>query len=346
VNDQLGLFQSPDDNGPGERKDEGALVRPAAVDAALTALAERMPHDVRLGTSSWSFPGWQGLVYRDAHREQVLARHGLAAYGAHPLLGTVGVDRTFYAPVTADVFAGYAQAVPERFRFVVKAHEALTMARYPRHARYGAQRGQANALLFDVAWARDQVVAPYVEGLGDKAGVLLFQFPPQPAEWFVGDTRGSEKTAPRWFAERLYRFLRDLPAGPSYAVEVRTPDLLTPDLAACLSAAGVSPSLAIMPGLPDVTRQAELTGALRADTLLIRWLLAPHHDYEGARAAYRPFNALVDPDLTARLSIVRLLQQSVRLEHSAFVLMNNKAEGSSPLSAFALAQALVATTGG
>ena len=322
--DQLDLFGGPSGG-------RGGLA-PAAVDADTRAIAERLPPEVHLGTSSWSFPGWSGLVYRDLASEAVLARRGLGAYAAHPLFATVGVDRTFYAPVEADVLADYAAAVPDRFRFLVKAHEALTLARYPQHARYGAQRGQDNPRLFDVGWARDQVVAPYVEGLGAKAGVLLFQFPPQPAELYGG---------PRRFSERLYRFLRDLPRGPRYAVEVRTAELLTKDTAACLRAVGAAPCLAAMPGLPPVDVQWRALGGGDADLLVVRWLLAAHHDYDSARAAYAPFSRLVEPDPSTRTTIARLIRAAHARGTPSFIIANNKAEGSSPLTLRELARELV-----
>lgn len=44
----------------------------------------------------------------------MLARHGLAAYARHPLLRTVSLDRTFYAPLTVTLAAALfdAGAVP------------------------------------------------------------------------------------------------------------------------------------------------------------------------------------------------------------------------------------------
>jgi len=321
----------------GEPEDHGGV--PAAeVGDEVRGLAARLPARVRFGTSSWSFPGWRGLVYRDEHSEAVLARRGLPAYAAHPLFASVGVDRTFYAPVEASVLAGYAAVVPEHFRFLVKAHEALTLARYPQHARYGAQRGQTNPLLFDVAWARDQVVGPYVEGLGAKGGVLLFQLAPQPAEMFAAP---GPKSAPRRVAERLYRFLRDLPKGPRYAVEIRTADLLTPDLAACLRAAGVAPCLAAMPNMPSIAAQAELLGAAEHPLRVVRWLLAPHHTYESALEAYEPFTRLVDPDRVVRGEITQQIVDAVKLGHDVIVIVNNKAEGSSPLSIVELSRGVV-----
>ena len=76
-------------------------VRPAAVGEALQRLGRRLPQDVFLGTSSWSFPGWQGLVYADACSESLLAREGLSAYAQHPLLRMVGIDRGYYQPMPA-----------------------------------------------------------------------------------------------------------------------------------------------------------------------------------------------------------------------------------------------------
>ena len=38
-------------------------VDPAAVDDSVLELSARLPLRIHLGTSSWSFPGWTGLVY-------------------------------------------------------------------------------------------------------------------------------------------------------------------------------------------------------------------------------------------------------------------------------------------
>ena len=71
---------------------------PAETDDALSALAAGLDRRLRLGTSSWSFPGWAGLVYATSASKQVLSRAGLTAYSRPPLLRTVRVDSGFYAP--------------------------------------------------------------------------------------------------------------------------------------------------------------------------------------------------------------------------------------------------------
>lgn len=318
---QLGLFGDP----PPARH-EVAL---AEVAPALRELAGRIHASVRLGTSSWSFPGWRGLVWEGEHSEQVLARRGLAAYARHPLFRTVAIDRTHYAPIDAAAFRAYAEVVPPGFRFLTKAHEVCTLAQFPTHARYGAQRGQMNPSFFDVAYARDAVVAPFVEGLGASAGPLLFQLAQQPLEVLGG--------SPRRFAEKLYRFLRDLPKGPLYAVEVRNAQLLTADYRAALQAAGAVHCISAIPQLPPPAEQPVLPGPL-----VVRWLLARHHSYQTALEAYQPFDRLREPDPGTRRQVARLVHAAQQRGEPVWVIANNKAEGSAPLTLAELAAALVA----
>jgi uncharacterized protein YecE (DUF72 family) len=79
-----------------------------------------------MGTSSWSFPGWDGLVYAGRRAADVLSRDGLRAYARHPLLRAAGIDRTFYAPLDAAGFARHAAQVPGDFRFLVKGSQLCT----------------------------------------------------------------------------------------------------------------------------------------------------------------------------------------------------------------------------
>ncbi len=335
---QLDLF--------GEAPSRG--VATAAITDEIARLAARVPARVHLGTSSWSFPGWRDIVYRDAHSEAQLARGGLAAYARHPLLRTAGIDRTHYAPIDRDAFAAYAADVPRGFRFLAKAHEACTLAAWPMHARYGAARGSPNPRFLDPSYARDEVIAPFVDGLGATAGPLLFQLAAQPIDLLGG--------TPRRFAEKLYRFLRDLPRGPLYAVEVRNASLLTPDYAAALAAAdsqlrsdssdpmtrgGVVHCTAALPGLPPPIAQWRAAGGPSQPALVARWMLAAHHDYDSAKAAYAPFDRLVDPDPRTRAQLAALAADAGRRGVPAWIIANNKAEGSSPLTLIELARELV-----
>jgi uncharacterized protein YecE (DUF72 family) len=82
-------------------------MRGCEVPAALRETARRLPENLYLGTSSWAFPGWAGLVYDRVASQEILAHEGLAAYAAHPLFRAGGIDRTYYAPLPAADFDAY-----------------------------------------------------------------------------------------------------------------------------------------------------------------------------------------------------------------------------------------------
>jgi uncharacterized protein YecE (DUF72 family) len=305
--------------------------RSAGVGAAdpspeVLELASALPPELYFGGSTWSFSGWggPGLVYDRAYATARLAREGLAAYASHPLFRAVGIDRTHYRPLPAADMAAYAAEVPDDFLFLVKAHEVCTLARFPDHARYGAERGRANPQFLDAAYAGAEVVPPFVEGLGAKAGALLFQFAPQ------------DLGAPHEFAARLHRFLLALPPGPRYAVELRNRELLTADYAAALAAAGAVHCLNVHPRMPDVRVQAELTRAAAGALTVGRWLLGGGVTYEAASKNFAPFNHLAAPDTFARTALAELARQAIAADRRFLLTVNNNAEGCAPLSIAAL----------
>ena len=60
---------------------------------------------VRFGTSTWTYEGWQGQVYKKTYAANSFTRDCLAEYGQYlyngqPLFRTVGNDSTFYRPPT------------------------------------------------------------------------------------------------------------------------------------------------------------------------------------------------------------------------------------------------------
>lgn len=318
--DQLALF------GGAYTPKSGDRVGPAPVEERVRKLAARLPVDLRMGTSSWSFPGWKDIVWDREVSESVLARRGLPAYSSHPLLRSVGVDRSYYAPMKVEELRAYADAVPDDFRFLVKAHEWCTTARFPMHSRYRERSGLRNKDYLEPGYARDAVVGPFMEGLGKKGGVLLFQFPPQDTTLAAG---------PRGFPDRIHRFFSALPKGPIYAVEVRNPDLMTRDYQAALADVGATHCLNALPGMQDLAIQYNQSGAHNRRALVIRWMLNKRLDYQGAKQRYAPFSRIVDEDPTTREDVARLC---ARTRRPCFLIVNNKAEGSSPLSILRVAE--------
>jgi uncharacterized protein YecE (DUF72 family) len=325
----------------------------AAASDELVRLGRQLPEQVYLGTSSWAFPGWEGLVYETHYAESRLARQGLTAYSRHPVLRAVGVDRGYYHAADAAEWERTAREVPPRFRFMVKAPAAVTDALNRGTRSAGGRDATANPRFLDAAYAAERFVMPVLEGLGEKAGPLVFQFAPIPAEL----TRDAHT-----LIERIAGFVAQLPAvhcdvRPIYAVELRNPELLTPRFVHRLRQVGARLCLGIHARMPPVARQASALrtmdatpttdGPASADTgwslsgpLVVRWSLHAGFGYEQARARYAPFNRLLDPDLVTRGSLVHLIRVAVRSRQSAYVIVNNKAEGCAPLSCVELARSL------
>ena len=325
------------------------VVAPAPIDAAQSASAANLSTRVRLGTSSWSFPGWRGLVYAPKAPVASLASAGLSAYAHHPLHRTVGLDRSFYETPTERTYADLATLVPDDFRFMVKAHQACTR---PNLQADGTTRGDvsaarehgvANVRFMDAAWATDHVIAPAINGLGTRCGPILFQFPTL--------TLGAREaiTDARHLLDRLHAFASALPRGPRYAVEVRNEALFRGDacaqFAALLRDTSVVPGLGLIPTMPSAAVQARRLhdagwDPSRAPCLLVRWLLGHHLGYQEAKDRFEPFDTLAAPDASSRAEIAALVAACTAAGGESFVIINNKAEGSAPRSIPLLAESI------
>jgi uncharacterized protein YecE (DUF72 family) len=333
MTEQLALF-APAEPFPAQRR---CAVAPAVPDAATVALGRALPGRVYLGTSSWSFPGWAGIVYARSESETVLARAGLAAYSQHPVLRLAGIDRTFYGPVSADVLAAYAAQVPEDFRFLLKAPAAVTDAVLRNERGAGSA---ANPRHLDAGFAAETFVLPALAGLGTKLGPLVFQFPPQGRQ---------AVREPARFAERLGRFLVELREAlarrglrqPLLAVELRDPELLTAELGAALAASGARYCFGVHARMPSIAAQAAAIDTAPGP-LVARWNLHAGYGYEDAKARYAPFDRLVEEDPDTRAALARLVVAALDAGQPVFVTANNKAEGCAPLSMVRLAEAIVA----
>ncbi len=268
------------------------------------------------------------MVYDGEFRDATLAREGLPAYSKHPLMRTVSIDRTFYAPIGENEYARYATQVPNGFRFLIKAPMAITSS----YLRSDTGGFSDSPHFLDVEYAIDEFIAPCTAGLGTKCGPLVFQCPRQGRA-----TTGN----PDPFINRLYRFLKALPQGVLYAVEVRDPELLTERFFKCLNATGVRFCIASHARMPSPREQIERAQQMDAGPFIARWSLHAGFKYETAKAKYFPFDKIVDEDSDSRESLV---QESIRTLNAGFpvyVVINNKAEGSAPLSVGKFAQRFV-----
>jgi uncharacterized protein YecE (DUF72 family) len=307
------------------------MAEPAPTDdPALRALAARLPAHVRFGTSSWTFPGWQGLVYARRYPSRAAFLHeSLAEYARHPLFRTVGIDRSFYAPLSADELRAYAAQLPPDFRAVSKVFSEITTHTFPNHPSLGARAGQPNPYFLDVPLFTERVAAPYAEAFAVHAGPFVIEIPPAPGA-----------ITAEALAARLDVFFDHAPRAFRYAVELRDRALFTPRYLEVLRAHGVAHVLSQWSRMPTFGEQHATPGVLTADFCVARLLLPKNTRYAQLKEAFDPFDAIVAPQPALRTDVCRLVAQTGEPPRETYVLVNNKAEGSAPLTIRAIAEEL------
>jgi uncharacterized protein YecE (DUF72 family) len=110
---------------------------------------------VAVGTSGYNYPEWRGHFYPD----KLPAAAMLPYYAAR--FGTVEINYTFYRMPNAKTVAGWMEATPQAFTFVLKAPKRIT------HDRRLKDVDDPLRYFCDTA-----------RSLGGKLGPLLFQLPP------------------------------------------------------------------------------------------------------------------------------------------------------------------------
>lgn len=312
------------------------LSHTASIDDVQSADGARLPSNVYLGTSTWAFPGWKGIIYNRAYKsERDFTQRSLEEYAEIPWFRTVCIDSLFYNPPNPETMKRYAAQTPESFRWVSKVWERLTIIRYPKHARYGVHAGQMNPDLLNVDLFKDRVLSAYEDaGVAERSGPFIFQFAP-----FGQTTMPYEE-----FTERLAEFLSRLPKGFQYGVEVRNREILSRRYFQALNESGVTHVFNhwnSMVSLRDQMVAAAEAGGLTADFYVARLLTPRGVSYEGAAKMFEPYDRVLQPSPEMRGDVVRLVKRSITTGKKVFVTANNKAEGNSPMTMITLAQLIL-----
>jgi uncharacterized protein YecE (DUF72 family) len=159
--------------------------------------------EILAGTSGFSYPEWKGPFY-----PETLAADDMLEFYAGKL-PAVEINNTFYRLPRARVLEGWANRVPEAFRFAIKASRRIT--------HIARLKGEAAAESVNYLYSR------LVE-LGAKRGPVLFQLPPN-----------LKKDLPR-----LDDFLATLPADHRAAFEFRNDSWFDDETYAALKRAGAA----------------------------------------------------------------------------------------------------------
>ena len=288
------------------------------------AVPESLRPFLRIGTCSWKYDSWKGLLY--AEDKAYAADDYLTDYAKQ--LDTVEIDQWFWSlfpggvtlPETGTV-RRYAESVPDRFRFTVKAPNAITLthfyAKQPRQDAEFANRPNAHFLdhgLLDRFLDR-------LSSMGSKLGPIMLQF-----EYL------NRKKMPSMgaFLERLDRFLAGAPRGFRYAVEIRNPNYLSTEFFDLLAEHGVGYVFLegyFMPHIGEVWRRFQ---PATTDFTVIRLHGSDRSDIE--KRTGRNWSRVVDPKPEGLAAATRIIRANAARKVTTFVNVNNHFEGAAPLT--------------
>jgi uncharacterized protein YecE (DUF72 family) len=297
----------------------------------FSALAARIPRGVRFGTSSWTYPGWCGLVYSGPYPRTRPSAPLLGEYARFPLFGTVGIDSSYYRPLEPETLAEYAAELPPGFPCVSKVWDRITVHTFSRHDK--VHPGERNPDFLNAPLFEDEVLGPMREHFTGHTGPFLFELQSVPR---------NAGLPPGAFADALDRFLGALPRDAQYAVELRNAEYLSAPYFAVLREHDVAHAFNSWTRMPSIGEQLDLEGSITAPFLVARALMVPGLTYEDSVDAFAPFDRIQAPRPDVRADLLRLIRAALGRGLGIYVLVNNRLEGNSPLTIAALAEMLVA----
>ena len=290
----------------------------------LERLRDAVPPDVHFGTSTWTYPGWTGLVYSKDYAAKGATAKMLAEYARFPLFSTVGIDSSFYGPPKPTTLTNWGKALPHGFRCVSKVWDRLTVY---------ASEGRRNPDFLNADLFRAEVWEPYQTHFADHAGPFVFEFQ---------TIHRNDRVPPEQFAGWLDQFLGRLPSDGQYGVEIRNQDFLCPAYFAVLREHGAAHVFNSWTRMPPIGEQLERPDCITARFIVARALLKPGRTYADAVDRFQPYDRIQEPNPGLRRDLVRLVRTAAGLRLPAYLLVNNRAEGSAPLTITAVARMLTA----
>jgi uncharacterized protein YecE (DUF72 family) len=262
-----------------------------------------MAGNLRIGTCSWNYPSWVGLVYSEPRRTSVEYLHEYVR-----MYDTGEIDSWFYKIPSPSEVAAYGEAARDGFLFTVKAPQKITQA-----TEYG--KSEKNPLFLSVE--EYSGFFKRIEPIKNSIACVMFEF-----EYL----NRQKMSGPAEFFGRLKAFLSGIPRDIPVAIECRNKNYLIDDYYDLLRECGAAPVLAEKQFLPPVTELIDTYGLRFNGPVVIRLLGNDRKEIEAKTG--QVWNTVVDPKPLAAIGrgVVRLAGAGLRV----IINVNNHFEGSAP----------------
>jgi uncharacterized protein YecE (DUF72 family) len=273
---------------------------------------------LRIGTCSWKYDSWRGIIYPQGNPLNYLVE-----YSRH--YSTVEIDQWFWSLFGTDKVAlpsrktvqEYKESVPPDFKFTVKIPNSITLTHFYR-------KYKTDPLIENPHFFSSRLFEQFLESISplhDQLGPLMFQF-----EYLNRQKMPSQQV----FQERFGAFLEQADDRYQYAVEIRNPNYLNKsyfDFIKNRSLGHVFLQGYYMPAVVQVYREFK---DLLSDFTVIR-LHGPDRGGIEERSGGK-WNVILEPHDNQLREISRVIGELLDRKMDIYVNMNNHYEGSAPLS--------------
>ena len=275
-----------------------------------------MKDTVLLGTCSWKYDSWRGLIYPEQGPVNYLKEYSY-------YYDTVEVDQWFWSLFNTDkpvlpkpaTVEEYAASVPPHFTFGIKVPNSITLTHHYSRDKKAPLRDNPHFLSVSLFEQFLDRLSP----LEDRIGPLIFQFEYLNKKKMAGVHQ---------FSELIRSFGAQLPSGYNYCVETRNPNFLDETYFSALNSVNFSHVFLQGYYMPSIFKIYDRFKSTLNDYIVIR-LLGPDRKKIEQQSKKR-WNQIIDPRDEELVSLVAILQDLKQRGAHAFVFVNNHFEGSAP----------------
>ena len=273
---------------------------------------------IRIGTCSWKYPSWKGIIYSEGVRGNYLSE-----YAKH--YNTVEIDQWFWSLFPgnkvvlpkSEVTREYVSSVPEGFRFSIKVPNSITLTHH-------YTKNKKLPLIENPFFLSNQLFTEFyrlLRPMRDQVGALIFQFE------YLNKKKMPDQQV---FQEKFSAFISKCPSGMNYCVEIRNPNYLNTEYFSFLKSLNLSHVFLQGYYMPPIFNLYEKYHSFIEKVAVIRLMGGDRKAIE--EKSQGNWNQLWEPKEGEldRLSgmMKELMIKKVRL----FVNVNNHYEGSAPLT--------------
>jgi uncharacterized protein YecE (DUF72 family) len=250
--------------------------------------------EIHIGTSAFTAAGWESAFYPAGMKPAYYLTYYATKFD------TVEVDSTFYRTPSVATVSGWARKVPDGFVLAAKVPQIIT------HEK----------ILQDC----DDDLKRFLETMdlmGDKLGPLLVQF---------GYFNKTAFKSGKEFLARLEPFLKKLPKGYRFALEIRNKQWLTAEFFDLLRAHKVAYALIDQAWMPRVSEIFEKFDPITADFTYVRLL----GDRKGIEKQTKVWDKVIVDCSRELMGWVNVCQRTTRRGVTTYVYVNNHYAGFAP----------------